>query len=728
VAGIVLRMFGTGTSQPTFTFDVAAGSTADGIDLVVGPITRFSPSEDLTTSIIKAGGGTLRLTGTNTFVAPLVISGGKLEVGGSGSLGAGAYSAAISVAAGATMSYASSASQTLAGLITGAGGLAKSSASNLTLSAANNYSGPTTISGGTLSLTPTGAIASSGTVTVGDTGSTGAVLNLTSMSSSFAFGAGQTVRGIGTINIGEGKTVSSAGIWAPGNSIGSNTVTGNLALTGTSQFELGTPGGSLSNPGSSDFTAVSGTLTLGGNLALLDNANAGGLGSYGAGAYRLFTASAVSGTFASVTAPAGATTTRVGMVYTAGAASGQGVFANVYNLASAAAAQTINLGSMYSGTSKTAAVTLTNTAPSNATFTETLSGSFSDVTTNFLATGSVSGIAGGADGAGSLLVGLGSGLVAGIHSGTATLAVFSNAVNSSGLAQQSVGSQAITITGTVWNPAAVNTVSTPVSFGNVIVGGSFGTQALSITNTAPGGIYTEVLGATASTSGQATSLGSVAALAGGSTSTAISVGLGGAAYTGSVGVKTGTATLAFTSTGGPGTANIDSQAIALTGTVLDHAESSLASTLLTGTTISLGQYNYASNAWENGGDTGFFTIFNLASIFGADLTADLSLVGVSGTANGFTTNLGSYTDIAGGQSRQFSIFFDPTGLTTSTTRTTTFQIQFSDKTGMSGATNTNTLFVTAQVIVVPEPGSRTLAGVGIALTGWLVSRRKYINL
>jgi hypothetical protein len=89
------------------------------------------------------------------------------------------------------------------------------------------------------------------------------------------------------------------------------------------------------------------------------------------------------------------------------------------------------------------------------------------------------------------------------------------------------------------------------------------------------------------------------------------------------------------------------------------------------------------------------------------------------TGNGFTTNLGSYADIVGGTSNQFSILFNTAGLAESTTRSTTFQIAMSDKVGMSGATPTNTLYVTAQVIVVPEPATVALAGMGAAVAGWV---------
>jgi len=160
-------------------------------------------------------------------------------------------------------------------------------------------------------------------------------------------------------------------------------------------------------------------------------------------------------------------------------------------------------------------------------------------------------------------------------------------------------------------------------------------------------------------------------------------------------------------------------------TVLDHATSSLAATLLTGTTISLGTYNYATGQWEVGSGTGLFSIFNLASSAGSSLTADLSLVGVSGGATGYSTNLGTYTNIAGGDTRQYSITFDPTGLTlASGTQSATFQLSMEDQTGLSGALATNTLSVTANVVVVPEPGALALAGLGVGVAGWMARIRR----
>jgi autotransporter-associated beta strand protein len=350
------------------------------------------------------------------------------------------------------------------------------SGGTVTLSAANTYSGATTIAGtnATLRLSAAGSFANSSTIRVGSAGSSGAVLDLTSKTSGFTFGSGQTVGGIGTLNIGAGRTVTSAGIWAPGNSIGSNAVTGNLTLSGTSQFELGTPGASTTAPGFSDFTAVSGTLTLGGNLQLINNAGADGNGSVAGGVYRLFTyGNAVSGSFASVTNPSATTRTSLGNISYAGSgtAAGNGVFLSIYNLASPSivSGTSLNLGTVLKGTSLSQSLAIANAAPGGS-FSEKLDVAF----------GSLSGAASTNGGSISLLtaggtssamsVGLAS-TTAGAQSGSVQLTFASNGDGTSGLAPLALDPQTVSLTATVLDPATAsfNALSTLTS-GTVSIG------------------------------------------------------------------------------------------------------------------------------------------------------------------------------------------------------------------------------------------------------------------
>ncbi|MGB7736405.1 MAG: hypothetical protein WBL72_22205 [Thermoguttaceae bacterium] len=178
----------------------------------------------------------------------------------------------------------------------------------------------------------------------------GAVVDLTAKTSPFSFGGGQTVKGYGTINIGSGKTINLAGggTWAPGGSIGTLSVTGNLDLTGgTAAIELGTPGTSHASAGLSDGTAVSGNLTLGGTLNLIDNAGAGGSGSAGVGSYKLFTYSgSESGSFASITGW-GASSKHIAVV---NVPADLAVYLDSYDYATANTLATpINFGSIHAG-------------------------------------------------------------------------------------------------------------------------------------------------------------------------------------------------------------------------------------------------------------------------------------------------------------------------------------------------------------------------------------------
>ncbi|MCC6821280.1 MAG: autotransporter-associated beta strand repeat-containing protein [Verrucomicrobia subdivision 3 bacterium] len=85
--------------QGSTTFDVAAGTTASGIDLDITSPLRTSPSGDAVGAVLtKAGAGVLRLSGANTYSRATSVSGGTLMV--KGSLGSGP----VTVAASATLS------------------------------------------------------------------------------------------------------------------------------------------------------------------------------------------------------------------------------------------------------------------------------------------------------------------------------------------------------------------------------------------------------------------------------------------------------------------------------------------------------------------------------------------------------------------------------------------------------------------------------------------------
>jgi autotransporter-associated beta strand protein len=85
--------------QGTTTFTIAAGATPSGIDLDISSVLRTSPSGDATGAVlVKAGPGTMRLSGANTYSRPTTVAAGTLLV--NGSLAAGST---VTVNAGAVL-------------------------------------------------------------------------------------------------------------------------------------------------------------------------------------------------------------------------------------------------------------------------------------------------------------------------------------------------------------------------------------------------------------------------------------------------------------------------------------------------------------------------------------------------------------------------------------------------------------------------------------------------
>ncbi len=147
---------------------------------------------------------------------------------------------------------------------TNTGGLTKLGTGTLNLNAANSYTGDTTVKAGTLKLGASGTIASANII-VGDADSSGTVLDVTAKSA-FSIGGTQTLKGIGTVNIGAGKTVTIDGNHSVGNAgagggVGTQTVTGNLSYGSTSLFEWDINTGTAAY----DKVALSGSLTVDSN-------------------------------------------------------------------------------------------------------------------------------------------------------------------------------------------------------------------------------------------------------------------------------------------------------------------------------------------------------------------------------------------------------------------------------------------------------------------------------
>jgi len=151
------------------------------------------------TSLTKADAGKWIVSGTNTYSGSTTISAGTLEIGGAGKLG-GSGTYAANVANSGTLRYNSTASQTLGGVISGAGALIKDNNTGmLTLAGHNTYSGATTVRDGTL-WGVTGGSCSNTAVTVTNapgTAALGVVVNNTAqpwVCSNLVFRAGTQLK------------------------------------------------------------------------------------------------------------------------------------------------------------------------------------------------------------------------------------------------------------------------------------------------------------------------------------------------------------------------------------------------------------------------------------------------------------------------------------------------------------------------------------------------------
>ena len=238
------------------------------------------------TNLIKAGNGTLILAGAKTFTGAVFVNGGKLQFSDNNQLGASTAATAVTIRDGATLSYtgatatisatgaashtfalqggnatievtSAAATLTLAGVMSGAGGLTIKGPGILTLSGANTYTGPTnilsgatakagvaaatTVSGALGSLSPTtvGGILdiNAQDTTIGSLAGAGIITNSASTAKTLTLGAANlstTFTGSftnGTATTGQGFTKNGTGIFILAGST-TSTWTGNHQVNG----------------------------------------------------------------------------------------------------------------------------------------------------------------------------------------------------------------------------------------------------------------------------------------------------------------------------------------------------------------------------------------------------------------------------------------------------------------------------------------------------------------
>jgi autotransporter-associated beta strand protein len=291
--------FNGGTLQATAinTTDYSSRfSNADGqqyrIDSNSESFTLASNLSSLGGSFSKFGAGTLTLSGANTYTGTTTINGGVLAVTNGaaiadtgaviladaagatltvqnsetiGSLrGGGATGGNVSIASGETLTVAETESQTFAGIIGDAGGLAKTGVGTLTLTGASTYTGGTTISAGTLSLGSANAIGTSGTVTFGGGTLQYSASNTSDNSARFSNAASQQY----SIDTNSENVTLASNLTSTGGSF-TKIGAGTLTLTGNNSYDGGTTvsEGKLVVNGSisTSTTIVSSGATLGGS-------------------------------------------------------------------------------------------------------------------------------------------------------------------------------------------------------------------------------------------------------------------------------------------------------------------------------------------------------------------------------------------------------------------------------------------------------------------------------
>lgn len=366
--------FGDGTLAATATFDTArtvALAQSGRFDVTTGATLGLTGAVSGAGALAKSGGGTLVLSGNNSYGGGTTIAAGTLQVASDANLGAASGGVAFSggtLAASASFDTARAMTLTQAGRFEVAGGatlglvgavsgnadLIKTGAGTLRLDNAGNAYGNTQIQEGALignagsirgnvdnngtlvfdqganatfggAISGGGALVKNGAGTLGLTGDSSGFTGSTTvlggrlalngkLGGALTIGQGGVLGGRGTIGSGAGSvvTVAAGGTLAPGNSIGTLTVDGNLVIENGARYAVET------NPqgADADLIHVTGNATInGGSVAHIGIGGGYGLRSV----YTILAADGtLSGRFDTVTSDYAFLTPKLGHDYGAG--------------------------------------------------------------------------------------------------------------------------------------------------------------------------------------------------------------------------------------------------------------------------------------------------------------------------------------------------------------------------------------------------------------------------
>ncbi|WAB92878.1 MULTISPECIES: autotransporter outer membrane beta-barrel domain-containing protein [Pseudomonas] len=254
--------------------DVISGVIQDGTSAAINAYRQYlgqQPTNRTGGSLVKAGTGTLVLTGDNTYTGGTTISAGTLQLGDGGTSG----SIVGNVQDDARLVVNRSDSLTLAGNISGTGTLEQVGAGTTVLTGNNSYAGGTTISAGTLQL--------------GDGGTSGSIVGDVLNDATLAFNRADaltfdgSISGTGAVNqIGTGTTLltgdnpySGATTVSSGTLLVGDAAHASAALSGGGAVQVAA-GATLGGYGS-----VQGPVSNAGTLAVADAALPGqGTGAF----------------------------------------------------------------------------------------------------------------------------------------------------------------------------------------------------------------------------------------------------------------------------------------------------------------------------------------------------------------------------------------------------------------------------------------------------------------